>query len=310
MTSGSRIALQMCPFSAYLESGMADRFQVVRWFELDEPARGSLLATRSTDICAVATAGHIGCPADLVHRLPGLRVIAINGVGLDKVDLALAARRGIKVTTTPGALAEDVADLAVGLVIGLLRGIAPADAFVRSGQWLAGERGLARKVTGRHFGILGLGQIGSAIAARLAPFGPVSYCGPRRKPVPYFYHDTVLALAQASDVLVIACPATPDTIRMVNTAVLAALGEEGYLVNVSRGAIVDEVALIEALDTGRLAGAGLDVFVDEPHVPVALCASPRTLLTPHIASATVETRRRMADLVLAGLDSIAFAQDA
>lgn len=310
MTADARLALQMCPFSGYLEAGIAERFQVVRWYELDDPARESLLATRAGDICAVATAGHIGCPAALVRRLPGLRVIAINGVGLDKVDLALAASRGITVTTTPGALAEDVADLAVGLVIGLLRGIAQADAFVRSGQWLAGERGLARKVTGRRFGILGLGQIGSAIAARLAPYGPVSYCGPRRKPVSYAYHDSVLALAQACDVLVIACPATPDTTRIVDAAVLAALGEEGYLVNVSRGAIVDEAALIEALDAGRLAGAGLDVFVDEPRVPAALCASPRTLLTPHMASATVETRRRMADMVLAGLDSIGGASRA
>lgn len=304
MTADSRLALQMCPFSGYLEAGIAKRFEVVRWYELDEPARESLLATRAADIRAVATAGHIGCPAELVQRLPGLQVIAINGVGLDKIDLALAAGRGITVTTTPGALAEDVADLAVGLVIGLLRGIAQADAFVRSGQWLAGERGLARKVTGRRFGILGLGQIGSAIAARLAPFGAVSYCGPRRKPVSYAYFDSVLALAHACDVLVVACPATPDTTRIVDAAVLAALGEEGYLVNVSRGAIVDEAALIEALDAGRLAGAGLDVFVDEPRVPAALCASPRTLLTPHMASATVETRRRMADMVLAGLDSV------
>ena len=240
--------------------------------------RESLLATRAGDICAVATAGHVGCPAALVRRLPGLRVIAINGVGLDKVDLALAASRGITVTTTPGALAEDVADLAVGLVIGLLRGIAQADAFVRSGQWLAGERGLARKVTGRRFGILGLGQIGSAIAARLAPFGPgVLLRAAAASPCPTRTTTDVLSLAQACDVLVIACPATPDTTRIVDAAVLAALGPEGYLVNVSRGAIVDEAALIEALDAGRLAGAGLDVFVDEPQVPAALCASPRTV---------------------------------
>jgi lactate dehydrogenase-like 2-hydroxyacid dehydrogenase len=128
--------------------------------------------------------------------------------------------------------------------------------------------------------------------------------------VPHAYHDNVLSLAQASDVLVIACPATPATMGSVDAAVLAALGPEGYLVNVSRGSIVDEAALIEALDTGRLGGAGLDVFVDEPHVPAALCASPRTLLTPHMASATVETRRRMADMVLAGLDSIGPVQRA
>lgn len=299
----SGLALQMCPFSEYLEKGMAERHKVVRWFELDEPAREALLAARAAEIRAVVTSGHVGVDAALVRRLPALRVIAINGVGVDKVDLQLAASRGVKVTTTPGTLAEDVADLAVGLVIALLRGIAPADAFVRSGHWLKGESALARKVTGRRFGIVGLGQIGHAAALRLAPFGPVAYCGPRRKPVEWAYFETALELARSSDVLVITCPATPVTLRMIDAAVLDALGPDGWLVNVSRGAVVDEAALVAALRAGRLAGAALDVFTDEPRVPTALIDSPRTLLTPHMASATVETRRRMADLVLAGLDS-------
>ena len=298
------LALQMCPFSEDLEQGIAARHEVVRWFELDLPAREALLASRAAEVRAVVTAGHVGVAAALVQRLPALRVIAINGVGTDKVDLALAAGRGIRVTTTPGALAEDVADLAVGLTLALLRGIAPADAFVRSGQWLQGERALARKVTGRRFGIVGLGQIGHAAALRLSPFGPVAYCGPRRKPVDWTYFSDVRELACHSDVLVIACPATPATLRMVDASVLEALGPEGWLVNVSRGSVVDEAALADALAAGRIAGAALDVFSDEPRVPQAFIDSPRTLLTPHMASATVETRRRMAELVLAGLDSM------
>lgn len=296
-------ALQLCPLSDYLEAGLRDRFDVVRWFELDEAARQAWLAAGASAVRAVVTGGHIGCPTPLLEALPALGIVAINGVGFDKVDLAAARRRGVAVTTTPGTLTEDVADLAVGLVIALLRGIAPGDAHVRAGAWPERERPLARKVSGRRFGIVGLGQIGAAIAARLAPFGPVAYSGPRPKDVPHRFHAEVTALAEASDVLILACPATAATRHLVDAGVLAALGADGYLVNVARGSVVDEAALIEALARGRIAGAALDVFADEPNVPDALRGSPRTLLTPHIASATVETRTRMADLVLANLDA-------
>ena len=224
-------------------------------------------------------------------------------MGVDKVDLPFARSRNVRVTTTPGVLTEDVADLAVGLIIGLLRGIPASDAYVRAGSWEQGDRPLARKVSGRRFGVVGLGHIGAAIAARLAAFGPVAYTGPQRKEVPYAFHADLLDLARASDVLVLACPANASTRHIVNAAVLAALGEEGYLVNVARGAVVDEGALVAALDAGRLAGAALDVFENEPHVPEALRSSSRVVLTPHMASATVETRIRMADVVLENLDA-------
>jgi lactate dehydrogenase-like 2-hydroxyacid dehydrogenase len=185
----------------------------------------------------------------------------------------------------------------------LLRQIPASDAHVRSGAWANAERPLARKVSGRRFGILGLGQIGLAIAQRLAPFGPVSWSGPRAKPVPYTQYADVLSLARASDVLVVACPANAATYHMVNTGVIEALGPKGYLVNISRGAVVDESALAAALTDGRLAGAALDVFENEPHVPLALRQLPNTVLTPHVASATHETRTHMADLVLANLDA-------
>jgi hydroxypyruvate reductase len=239
----------------------------------------------------------------LVQSLPNLGVIAINGVGLDKVDLALLRQRGIGLGTTPNTLAEDVADLAVGLTIALLRDIPASDAHVRAGTWPQAERPLARKVTGRRFGILGLGQIGHAIAQRLTTFGPVSWSGPRPKAVQWAYLPDVISLAEASDVLVVACPANAATRHLVDAKVIEALGPKGYIVNISRGAVVDERALASALAEGRLAGAGLDVFENEPHVPESLRSLPNTVLTPHIASATHETRQHMADLVLSNLDA-------
>lgn len=297
------IALQLCPFSADLESAIAQRFEVARWFELDAAARDRLLQSRAAEVRAVVTSGSVGCPAELVESLPNLGVIAINGVGLDKVDLGLLRQRGIALGTTPGTLSEDVADLAVGLTIALLRDIPASDAHVRSGAWLRAERPLARKVSGKRFGILGLGQIGLAIAQRLTPFGPVAWSGPREKAVSWPYHADVISLARASDVLIVACPANAATRRLVSSKVIDALGPQGYVVNISRGAVVDESALASALAEGRLAGAALDVFENEPHVPESLIRLPNTVLTPHVASATHETRRHMADLVLANLDA-------
>ena len=302
MSTARPLALQLCPLSAYLESGLNDRCEVVRWFALDATAQAQWLVQHAAQVRAVITNGHVGCSNALMDALPALSVIAVNGVGVDKLDLAHAQTRNILVGTTPGTLHEDVADLAVGLIISVLRGIPASDAHVRAGLWPLAERPLGRKVTGRRFGIVGLGSIGGAIAARLAAFGPVAYTGPSRKAVAWDYVADLHALARASDVLVVACPATPATHHLVNTTVLDALGPDGYLVNISRGAVVDEQALIAALAGHRLAGAGLDVFEHEPQVPAALRDSDRVVLTPHIASATVETRKAMADLVLGHLD--------
>lgn len=303
MTDTTPLILQLFPLSDYLEQGIAQRGEVVRWFELDDDARSDLLARRPGEVRAVVTAGHIGCPSDLLTALPKLAIVATNGVGFDKVDRALARERGVQVSTTPGALSEDVADLAVGLIIALLREIPASDAFVRAGSWPQGERPLARKVTGRRFGIVGLGSIGTAIAERLVAFGPVAYTGTAPKDVPYDFHPDAQTLAAQSDVLVVACAANPATRRMIDADVLDALGPDAYLVNVARGSVVDEAALIVALAENRIAGAALDVFEDEPNVPAALIASGKVLLTPHIASATVETRRRMADIVLDNVDA-------
>ena len=303
------LALQLNPFSASLEAELGKRLEVIRWCELGEAERAALLRDRGCDVVAIVAGGHIGGPTELIKALPNLKIVAINGVGFDKVDLELARSRGVWVTTTPGTLTEDVADLAVGLIISLLRRIPAADAHVRAGAWPSGEFPLARKVSGRRFGILGLGHIGGAIAQRLAAFGPVAYASRGPKPVPYECYPDAMALAHASDVLVVACSANAATRHMVGDGVLDALGPEGWLVNVSRGSVVDETALAGARAAGRIAGAALDVFENEPQVPQALRDSPKVVLTPHIASATVETRAAMAALVLANLDAVLAGRD-
>jgi lactate dehydrogenase-like 2-hydroxyacid dehydrogenase len=303
MSPSRPAALQLCPFSTYLETALAERFEVIRWFKLTDPQRDRWLDENAPTVRAVVTGGHVGCSNALMMALPALGIIAINGVGVDKVDLPFARSRGIRVGTTPGVLTDDVADLAVGLIIGLLRGIPAADTFVRNGEWPKGDKPPGRKVTGRRFGVVGLGHIGAAVAARLTAFGEVAYTGPRPKNVPFEYHTDLLSLARASSVLILTLPASPATRHLVNTAVFDALGPFGYLINVARGSLVDETALIAALRDGRLAGAALDVYEDEPNVPEALRQCTNVVLTPHMASATQETRTRMADVVLMNLDA-------
>lgn len=301
---GKRVALQLCPLSEYLEAQLAERGPVVRWFELDEAAQRAWLATQADSVNVVVTGGHLGCTNDLIDALPSLGLIAINGVGFDKVDVPYARGRGVAVSTTPGVLTDDVADLAVGLTIGLLRGLPAADRFVRDGRWLEEGFPLKRKMTGRRFGIVGLGHIGRATADRLAAFGPIAYHGRMPKDAPYRFEPDLHVLARDSDVLLLACAATEETRGLIDASVLEALGPEGYLVNVARGSVVDEDALVAALEQGTIAGAALDVVADEPVVPAGLIASERTALAPHIASGTVETRKAMADLVLANVDAL------
>jgi lactate dehydrogenase-like 2-hydroxyacid dehydrogenase len=200
-------------------------------------------------------------------------------------------------------LTDDVADLAVGLILALLRQLPAGDRFVRAGTWTEREPELAHKVSGRRFGILGLGQIGQAIAHRLAAFGAVAYSSRTRKDLPYTYCASAVELARSSQVLIVAAAASAAARNLVGREVLDALGPQGYLVNVSRGALVDEPELIRALNEGRIAGAALDVFADEPRVPEALRDAPNVVLTPHVGSATVETREAMARAVVANLDA-------
>lgn len=267
---------------------VSDRFDVVR-----EP---------QAEVRAVVGTGMSRIPAALIEALPKLGLIAINGVGYDGVDLAAVRTRGVAVTTTPDVLTDDVADQAIALMLAAQRRIAANDRAVREGRWSVP---LARRASGRTVGIFGLGRIGRAIAARAAPFaGEVIYASRRvHDDVPWRHVADIAALATASDVLILAAAATGETERVVDAGVLHALGSDGVLVNVARGSLVDEAALVDALRDGTIAGAGLDVFAEEPHVPEALLGMDQVVLAPHQASATVETRAAMAGLVVDNLEA-------
>jgi hydroxypyruvate reductase len=255
-------------------------------------------------IRAIATRAAIGVAPELIEALPALEIVAIYGVGTDKVDLEHARAHGVRVTNTPDVLTDDVADMALGLMLATLRRLCVGDRFVRDGRWARKEAlPLATKLTGKRLGILGLGRIGRAIARRAAAFDMViAYTGRRaHDDVPYRFEPSLAALARDSDILVVAVAGGPDTRGLVNRDVLDALGPAGVLVNIARGTVVDEPALVEALRQGRLGGAGLDVFENEPHVPEALFGLEQVVLQPHQASATHETREAMGRLVLDNL---------
>jgi hydroxypyruvate reductase len=240
-----------------------------------------------------------------MDQLPRLRAIVNFGVGYDTTDVAEARRRGITVANTPDVLTDCVADLAVGALIDVMRGLSAADRFVRRGEWRQGRvPPLARRVTGVPVGVLGLGRIGRAIAHRMEAFdATISYHSRSEKPdAPYAYAHSPVALARGCDVLVVAAAGGEESRHLVDREVLDALGPRGFLVNVARGSVVDEAALVAALEEGRLAGAALDVFADEPQVPEALLGRDDVVLLPHQGSATVETRAEMTDLVLANVE--------
>ena len=288
--------VRACPLMPALAEAVDSRFGAVGIDEAEDLS--------SVEV-AVVGHGH-GVTAATMDRLPALRAIVNYGVGYDATDIDEARRRGIAVSNTPDVLNDCVADVAVGLVIDVMRGLSAADRFVRRGDWAAGNKyPLTRRVTGARVGILGLGRIGTAIARRLEGFDAViSYHSRnRRDDVAYAYADSPRSLADGCQVLVVVTPGGPATEGLVDADVLEALGPEGFLVNVSRGSVVDEHALVGALEQGRIAGAGLDVFADEPRVPEALLGRDDVVLLPHIASGSVETRAAMADLVVANIDS-------
>lgn len=261
-------------------------------------------ALRET-IRGLVTGGVVGASRSVMEALPRLEIVAVNGIGTDAVDLAHARARGIQVTVTPDVLTDDVADLAMGLLIATARRICVGDRFVRAGLWGQRALPLATKVSGKRLGILGLGRIGRAIARRAEGFGmEIAYTDVIPMPdVPWRHEPALPALARWADMLVVAAAGGPRSRHLVDRALLDALGPEGLLVNVARGSIVDEAALVAALAEGRLGAAGLDVFTDEPRVPQALWAMDNVVLQPHRASATVETRIAMGDLVVANLEA-------
>lgn len=257
-------------------------------------------------IRGVAASGDSKVSAELIAQLPKLEVISVMGVGYDGVAVEAAKARGIMVTHTPNVLNDDVADLALGLMLSAARQLPAADRYVRDGSWLKAPMPLARKMSGARLGIVGMGRIGQAIAHRAEAFGmSIAYTTRNARPeLPYRYLPNATALAAEVDFLVLITPGGAATKHLVDAEVLAALGKgkgEGILVNVARGSVVDEAALVDALERRVIAGAGLDVFEDEPRVPERLRALPHVVLAPHIGSATGQTRQAMADLAFGNL---------
>lgn len=273
------------------------------WEAADQDA---LIDEIAPAVQGVVTNGIAGIKGELIERLPKLEIIAVLGVGVDSVDLETAKAKGVRVTNTPDVLTVGVAELAMAILLDVARKITWNDRYVRAGRWLKeGDPPLSNSLSGRTLGVLGMGRIGQAIAERAQVFGmTIIYGGPSRKAdLLYDYHANPVDLARAADVLMIACKGGAETAGLVGAEVIDAVGPEGWLINVSRGSVVDEPALIDALKAGRLGAAGLDVFAKEPEVPEALIAMENVVLQPHQGSACIETRDAMGDLVLANLSA-------
>jgi lactate dehydrogenase-like 2-hydroxyacid dehydrogenase len=243
------------------------------------------------------------CPATLIEALPKVEIIACFGIGVDAIDLAAARARGIPVTNTPDVVTDDTADIALALMLAVERRVAEGDRFVRAGRWMQGELRFGRSLGGRRLGMIGLGRIGRAIAKRAGAFAmTIAYTGPRAKPdAPYRYEPDLIELARWSEILIVACPGGEATRNLVGAPVLAALGPSGTLINIARGSVVDQPALIRALEAGTVGSAGLDVLADEPNVPPALMRLDNVVLMPHTGSATHETRAAMGNLMIDNL---------
>ena len=269
----------------------------------EAPEATAALRQVAPEVRALASAGHSKLGAELMDALPKLDIIAHFGVGVDNIDLAAARERGIIVTNTPDVLNDCVADCAMALVLNTLRQFPQAEAYMRAGHWQArGSYPLTTSVGGKTLGILGLGRIGMAIAQRALAFGmSIRYHNRRPRKLPYPYDADPVTLAQHSDVLLIATPGGGDTEQLVGAQVLDALGPHGYLINIARGSVVDQPVLLRYLQEQKIAGAGLDVYNDEPHVPPEFFALDNAVLLPHVGSASEETRRAMGDLQIENL---------
>jgi len=268
------------------------------------PDPQALLAEVSDRIAAVVTTGGRGLNADMIKQLPNLKIVASSGVGYDSIDIAACTKRGIVVTNTPDVLTDDVADTATMLLLGARRQLVQADRYVRSGDW--GRKGsypLLSSMRGKRLGIVGLGRIGQAIASRAAPMGlEIAYTGRTRKPASeYRFEPDLKDLASWSDILVVATSGGEDTRRLIGADIISALGPQGTLINIARGSVVDEDAMIAALKSGDLGSAGLDVYWNEPNINPELWQLENAVLYPHHASGTIETRGAMAQLVVDNL---------
>ncbi|HYC49335.1 MAG TPA: 2-hydroxyacid dehydrogenase [Burkholderiales bacterium] len=293
--------LVMAPIYAPVLAQLEREYTVSKLWEAKHAER--YLGEQCGEVRAVITTALRGLRATVIDQLPQLELIACFGNPRGTIDRDAVARRGITVASTPDDITATVGELAAGMAITLMRRICESDRFVRSGQWLQRAPAAGTTLVGKTCGIVGLGRIGRETAARLEAFGmTISYHGPRAKPdVEYRYFADVQSLARAADCLVVSCPETPQSRNLIDTQVLDALGPDGFLVNVARGPIVDEAALIAALKAKRIAGAALDVYWNEPRVPDALIAMENVVLLPHIGSATREVREERGRKLMANL---------
>lgn len=293
------------PMMPLILQGIEGRFRATRLYEQADPV--AYLSAEGARFKGLATGQAFACDAAALARLPNLRIVSSFGVGYDLVDAKEAARRGILVTNTPDVLNDEVADLSMGLLISTMRRLPQADRFVREGRWLKGNFPLTDTLRGKSMGILGLGRIGKAIAKRAEAFGlKISYSGrSQQADVAYPYFASLLEMAKAVDILLVIAPGGAATKGIVSRAVMEALGPKGTLINVARGSLVDEAALVELLASGQLGAAGLDVFEDEPRVPEALFGMENVVLLPHVGSASVYTRNEMGQLVVDNLIAVA-----
>ena len=289
------------PMMPHVMETLERDYKVHRLWEAED--REAFLRQVGGNVRAIGTDGHRGASTALMDALPKLEIIGCYGVGVDAIDLKHAADREVIVTNTPNVLNEDVANLAIALMLATSRQICVGDRYVRDGLWLKGAMPLTRAIHGRRLGILGLGRIGRLIGKKAEVFGcEIAYHGRNKQAdCAYEYFADLREMAAACDFLVVICPGGAATHNIVNQEVLEALGPEGTLINVARGSVVDEPALVAALQDGKLGAAGLDVFADEPRVPEALLSMDNVVLSPHQGSGTTETRRAMGDLVLENL---------
>lgn len=295
--------LQIGPLSERFNANLAARYAVTPLWQQTDPL--AFLREQGEQFELLVSSARFGCSAEQLQCLPNLRAICSFGVGYDPYPLELLRERGILISTTPDVLNDCVADLAMGLIIDTARRMSQSDRFVRAGNWPHATFPLARKVSGKRLGIVGLGRIGEALVQRASGFA-MSVRYHNRKPLadcPHPYESSLIELARWADFLVLTCPGGAATQHLIGREVLEALGPDGILINVARGSVVDEPALITALQSGALGGAGLDVYAAEPQVPLALRELDNVVLLPHIGSGSEETRLQMEELVLANLQA-------
>lgn len=296
----------MIPVNSVLQVG---QFPEIMQLEIDKRLSTSKLLNPQDkppdgNFTAILTRSNTQIPRELLEKIPAVQMVATCGVGYDNLPLDYLQEHGIKASNTPGVLNDAVCELAIGMLFSLLRRIPEAQDFVKSAAWSRAPFTITTTLAGKCVGIAGMGRIGQDLAKRLGPFkAKLAYTGPTQKELPYEYFTDIKSLAKASDILILACPASPETEKMINAEVLEALGPRGYLINIARGSVVDEAALLVALQQKIIAGAALDVFENEPNPNVGFLNIDNVLLTPHIGSATSETRQLMTNLAIDNLEA-------